>query len=135
METKVGIWIDSSKAIIIQLEKGQHTLKEIVSQVENRVKHEKEGDKGTFMGKQHLSDEKKFDRRKEQQLERFFDKVLSHLSDVESLYLFGPGETKTQLAKKVSTDNELSNKLKKVETADSMTQNQVVAQVKAFFSE
>ena len=135
METKVGIWIDSAKAIIIQLKEGQHTLKEIASQVENRVQHEKEGDKGTFMGKQHVSDEKKFDRRKEQQLERFFEKVLSSIKGVGQLYVFGPGETKTKLAKKITEANELANTLKKVETADSMTQNQVIAQVKAFFNE
>jgi hypothetical protein len=47
MKKQTGIWIDSSKAIIVTLEKDKEEITEIQSDLENRVYHDKEGDKGS----------------------------------------------------------------------------------------
>ena len=48
MKKQAGIWIDSTKAIIVTLDAGKEYITEIQSELENRVYHDKEGDKGSF---------------------------------------------------------------------------------------
>jgi predicted methyltransferase len=48
MKKQTGIWIDSTKAIIVTLQDGKEAVSEIQSDLENRVYHDQEGDKGSF---------------------------------------------------------------------------------------
>lgn len=133
MKKQIGIWIDSSRAIIVTLADGQKQLTEIESDIENRIYHEKEGDKGSFMGSRHINNEKNFEERKIQQINRYLKNVLQTVKDADELYVLGPADIKLKLKHKIESDNELASKLKSVETADSMTNNQVLAKVKEFF--
>lgn len=136
MEKQVGIWIDSKKAIIVTLDgQKEEKITEIDSEVENSVYHNKEGDKGTFSGSHHSDSEAKFDNRKKEQIDYFLKSVLFYVKGSDYLYLFGPGETKIKLEKKIRDDKSLEKiNLKAVETSDSMTLNEIVAQVKDFYN-
>jgi hypothetical protein len=136
MEKQVGIWIDTKKAIIVTLEgQKEERIIEIDSDVENSVYHNKEGDKGTFSGSHHGDSETKFDNRKEEQYDYYLKDVVSIVKGADYLYIFGPGETKIKLEKQIRDEKSLSKiNLKAVETADSMTLNQIVAQVKDFYN-
>lgn len=50
MKRRTGIWIDSSKAIIISLEGNKESITEIDSDIENRSHHHGDGKKGHLMG-------------------------------------------------------------------------------------
>lgn len=50
------------------------------------------------------------------------------------IQIFGPGEAKDGLLKRMEKDN-LKERIVKIETADSMTDNQVVAKVQEYFSD
>jgi len=135
MKKQTGIWIDTSKAIIVTFTDGKEHITEIESDIENRIYHEKEGDKGAIMGSHHLNNERTFDERKEHQFDHFLKDVLSHIKESDELYVFGPSETKIKLKQKIDDGKTIpDNKLKSVETADSMTLNQVVAKVKKFYN-
>ncbi len=135
MKKQTGIWIDTSKAIIVTFTDGKEHITEIESDIENRIYHEKEGDKGAIMGSHHLNSERTFDERKEHQFDHFLKDVLSHIKESDELYVFGPSETKIKLKQKIDDGKTIpDNKLKSVETADSMTLNQVVAKVKKFYN-
>lgn len=136
MEKLVGIWIDTKKAIIVTLEgQKEEKITEIDSEVENRIYHNKEGDKGNFSGKYHNDNESKFDNRINEQMDDYLDAVLSYIQGSDSLYVFGPAEAKIKLEKRIRDIKALDKiNLKAVETADSMTLNQVVAQVKDFYA-
>jgi len=135
MKKQTGIWIDTSKAIIVTFTDGKEHITEIESDIENRIYHEKEGDKGAIMGSHHLNSERTFDERKEHQFDHFLKDVLSHIKESDELYVFGPSETKIKLKQKIDDGKTIAdNKLKSVETADSMTLNQVVAKVKKFYN-
>ena len=58
MKRQTGIWIDSSKAIIVALDGNTEKITEIDSEVENSVYHNKEGNKGTFSGVHHGNSDK-----------------------------------------------------------------------------
>lgn len=136
MEKQVGIWIDTKKAIIVTLAgQKEERIIEIDSDVENSVYHNKEGDKGTFSGSHHGDSETKFDNRRKEQYEYYLKDVVSIVKGADYLYIFGPGETKTKLEQRIRDDKSLNKiNLKAVETADSMTLNQIVAQVKDFYN-
>ena len=50
MKKQTGVWIDTSKAIIVKLENKQEYIVEIKSDIENRVHHKNIGNTGTFSG-------------------------------------------------------------------------------------
>ena len=135
MKKQAGIWIDSSKAVIITFTDGGEFIFEMKSDIENRVYHHKEGDKGTFMGTHHIGNDQKFDERRQQQIEHFLKKVIEQIKDMDELYVFGPAEMKTKLKRKIEgSEIALLNKLKGVEAADNMTTNQMVAKVKEYYN-
>lgn len=134
MKTQTGIWIDTTKAIIVSLNGGKEKIVEIASEIENSVYHNSEGNKGSFIGNTHVNNEKKFDEKKKNQTNDFLKKVMNQIKKEDDYYVFGPAEMKTKLKNLILNNNELANKLKGIETADSMTLNQVVAKVKTFYS-
>jgi hypothetical protein len=136
MEKKVGIWIDSKKAIIVSLDgQKEEKITEIDSEVENSVYHNKEGNKGTFSESHHSDSETKFDNRKKEELNYYLKSVINHINKPDYLYIFGPGETKTKLEQKMHDEKSLNKtNLKAVETSDNMTLNEIVAQVKDFYN-
>lgn len=135
MKKQTGIWIDSSKAIIVTLDGEKQKVSKIESNLENKIYHEKEGSKGTFNGSHHGSDENKFDEKRKNETNQFLKNILSKIKLVDELYIFGPAETKIKLEQKINTDKSFdSSKLKLVETAESnLTTNQIVAKVKKFY--
>ncbi|MEZ7499308.1 hypothetical protein QO200_11225 [Flavobacterium sp. Arc3] len=136
MKKQTGIWIDSTKAIIVTLEDGKEAVSEIQSDLENRVYHDKEGDKGSFFGGQHIDSQKSFDERKKHQINNYFKDIISTVNESDELYIFGPAETKTKLQQKINDEKStIASKLKSVETADSMTSNQIIAKVKKFYNQ
>ena len=136
MEKQVGIWIDTKKAIIVTLNgHKEEKITEIDSEVENSVYHNKEGNKGTFSGSHHSDNETKFDNRKKEQMDYYLDAVMDHIKKSDYLYIFGPGEAKIKLEQRIRDKKSLGKiNLKAVETTDSMTLNQIVAQVKDFYN-
>ena len=136
MEKKVGIWINTQKAIIVTLfgENGEK-ITEIDSDIETRMYHNKEGNKGSFSGIYHNNLETKFDNRKKDQIKNYLDDVIENIKGADYLYIFGPAEAKLKLEQKLHDEKSLGKtNLKAVETSDSMTLNQVVAQVKEFYN-
>lgn len=134
MKRQTGIWIDTSKAIIVTLEGGKNEkISEIDSDVENSVYHDKEGNKGTFSGGHHGNSESKFENRKKEQIDFFIKEVLAYVKGADELFVFGPAETKIRLEQKIQDEKLFANKLKAVETADKMTLNEIVAKVKKFY--
>ncbi|ESU30061.1 hypothetical protein FLJC2902T_05540 [Flavobacterium limnosediminis JC2902] len=131
---QTGIWIDSSRAILVTLEGGKEHITELDSEMENRMYHDHGGNKGAFMGRQHVNDERKFEERRKHQLQDFLEDVVYHTRYTDELYVFGPAETKTALSKLIYEDKtNAAMKLKAVEPADKMSLNKIVARVKKFY--
>ena len=133
MNCKTGIWIDGSKAIIVKLNNSTESVVELKSNIETAVHHENDIDKAVFMGKKHITQEKKFEERKKHQTTEFLKNVLETSKNSVELFVFGPSNLKTQLKDFILKDKLLAGKLKAVEKADSMTLEQIIAHVKAFF--
>lgn len=135
MKKQAGIWIDSTKAIIVILEEGIEKTTTLQSDLENRVYHDKEGDKGSFFGNQHMDSQNTFDERIKHQTNAYLKEVSTTIKDCDEIYIFGPAETKTKLEKKIQEEKSIFNgKLKAVEAAENMTLKQIIAKVKHFYT-
>ena len=136
MQNKLGIWIDGEKAVIVTINGGNTTVETVESNIENSSNHKKESDKGSFNGSQHMDNESKFEERKKHQLNDFLKEVMNHVQEEDSVYIFGPAETKTHLKTRIEKENEKSRHKKAIfiEAAERMTENQLVAKVVHFYS-
>jgi hypothetical protein len=134
MKQRTGVWLDKEKALVIILSENDHKLKTIESDISNRDRFEGERKEYGRFGGQFLSMEnKKKNRIKKQSLE-YLKRIISVIKNSDEIVLFGPAEMKTDLEKLILKDNNLKDRLVGVETADSMTENQMVAWVKEFYN-
>ena len=65
-------------------------------------------------------------------LARYYDEVISYLGDAGSILIFGPGEAKGELVKRLEKHKNDKRTIA-VETADHMTEPQVHAKVLQYF--
>ena len=133
MKKQTGVWIDSSKAIIVKLENKQEDIIEVQSNIENRVHHKNTGNTGTFSGTRLNGNERKFDKKKLHQTANFLNDVKERIKNDDEIYLFGPASLKTKLKQSIQKDKQLAPKLRSTETTAALTTNQVVAKVKEFY--
>jgi molybdopterin converting factor small subunit len=135
MNTQKGIWIDKKKALIVTLKDGKEESREVFeSDVVTRERIE--GESKTFgrFGDQFLNEERKKEAREELQIKDFLDELSEKLRDADEIVIFGPAEMKTELRKHMEKDHRLSIKIRGVESADSMTDNQIAAWVRDYFN-
>ena len=64
---------------------------------------------------------------------RYYDKVISRLTEYDGLLIFGPGEAKLELKERLSRSETHSERTVAVETTDKLTDPQIVAKVKEHF--
>jgi hypothetical protein len=133
MNEKAGVWIDHRKAVIVVLTlTGEHTT-QIVSQVEKHL--ERSGDsplKGRYESLQVPADDCR-QRALTGELNVYYDAVIAGLRSAQSLIIFGPGEAKGELKKRLDK-NRLGGRVAAVETVDKMTDGQIAAKVRGYFS-
>jgi hypothetical protein len=65
-------------------------------------------------------------------LDKYYDKVIECIGDAESVLIFGPGEAKGELRKRLES-KELGGRIAGVETVDKMTERQIAAKVRQRF--
>ncbi|MEG5058574.1 hypothetical protein QUB60_16130 [Microcoleus sp. A2-C5] len=133
MSTQVGLWIDHRKAAIVSLtEKGEETS-EILSEVEKQLR--RSGDspmKGSYEAQKVPADNSR-QRARTGELNTYYDEVISHVRDADSILIMGPGAAKNELQKRME-ENRLGAKVVGVETVDNLTEPQLVAKVRQHFN-
>jgi hypothetical protein len=124
MEQRVGIWIDHRKAVIVSASADEVTAKTLESSVEPHPH---------YAGSQEGGGEKKYEERYGLHLDRYYDAVISQLGQPEAVLIFGPGEAKFQLKERLSRSTALSESVVTVESADKLTDPQILAKVKEHY--
>jgi hypothetical protein len=64
----------------------------------------------------------------------YYDAVIASLGDAESILIFGPGEAKGEMKKRLEK-TKLRGRIAGVETVDKMTNRQIAAKVRQHFAE
>ena len=86
-----------------------------------------------YSGQEGAGGEKKYEQRHGEQLDRYYDDIISQLGLPEAVLIFGPGEAKLELKERLSRSKALSGCTVDLETADKLTDPQIVAKVKDHF--
>jgi hypothetical protein len=133
MKKKVGMWIDHSKAIVMAItDKGEETGL-ILSEAEKQPR--RSGDsplKGSYESLLVPADNSR-QRTLTADLNIYYDKVIANVRDAESLLIFGPGEAKDQLMKRLEEKTPCTCAIR-IETADKMTDGQIAAKIREYFA-
>jgi len=124
MNAKVGIWLDHKNAVIVSTSAGHVTTKAVESNVEAHPH---------YAGQQDGGGEKKYEERHGQQLDRYYDDVISQIGVPDALLIFGPGEAKMELKERLRRSKAFSECTVALETTDKLTDPQIVAKVKEHF--
>ncbi len=134
MRTKVGLWIDHKKAIVVTVTEKGEEINEIISEVEKQPR--RSGDsplKGAYESHQVPSDDSR-QRNFTGQLNIYYDAVIASIRDAESILIFGPGEAKDELKERLKRNN-LGGSIVGIETVDKMTDHQIAAKIRHHFAE
>lgn len=128
MTKRLGVWIDREKAYLVGLDDAAApSVTCIESKVESRKKP-RGGQRGVGGEEQGHGDH-----RRQAQLNHFYEQVLERMKGVEQIRLFGPGSTRMHLETLMMERHDLAEHLDGTETADSMTEPQLVALVREAF--
>ena len=126
MKKQVGLWIDHRKTVVVSVtDKGEETSL-ISSDMEKHVRYSGAA--------QEDSAEDRRDTRFTGYLNKYYDQVISCIRDAESILIFGPGEAKVELEKRLERES-LNGRIVAIETVDKMTDRQIAARVRQHFPE
>ncbi|MEP6945793.1 MAG: hypothetical protein ABJA02_07745 [Acidobacteriota bacterium] len=121
MSNKVGIWIDHKKAIMLFIDGTSEESKTVTA------------DGGSGMDGNAAKADDIQQRIETSGHNAFYDDVITAVGDADPIYIFGPAEAKGELQKRmektITGDRSITT-----ETADSMTDNQVAAQIRDHFA-
>ena len=136
METvkNTGVWIDSKEAIIVKLNNGKEVMEKVFSEIEGRERFDGEGKHFTRMGNKYSTFEKRDEEKRKHAFTQYFKNVIEKIKDSDNILVFGPAEAKIGLQKEILKKKDISSKLLMVEAEDHLTDNQVTAKVRKFFS-
>ncbi len=132
MKKEIGLWIDHREAIIVVLTDNGEEIKHINSNNGKHIRYSGGPHSKTPPGLRDLPAEDQRDRKFGNQLNKFYDEVIANIRDADSIHLFGPGEAKGELEKRIEHEG-LKAYVLAVETADKMTDRQIAAKVRERF--
>ncbi len=124
MKKQVGLWIDHRESIIVIVTGEGEETKRITSDMEKHVRFSG--------GAQASSEEDIRDNKFSGHLNKYYDEVITCIGDAESILIFGPGEAKGELEKRLERKG-LSGRIVAIETVDKMTDHQIAAKVRERF--
>jgi hypothetical protein len=134
MRTGVGLWIDHNKAIVVAITESGEEIGLVISKAEKQLR--RSGDsplKGPYESQKVPADNRR-QRALTGHLNIYYDAVIACIGDAESILIFGPGEAKGELKKRLDK-NGLGRRIAGVETVDKMTDRQIAAKVRQHFAE
>jgi hypothetical protein len=132
MEKKVGLWIDHKQAIIVAVTgKGEETGL-IISKAKKRGRNSGGSQARGSHEPQPVTADDIRQRVFTEHLNIYYDAVIAAIGNAEAILIFGPGEAKGELKKRLERDH-LGGRIAAIETVDKMTDRQIAAKVRQHF--
>lgn len=132
MNKQVGLWIDHREVIIVILTDSGEEIKHITSNSGKHVRYSGSSHSKTPEGLKEVTSEDQRDRKFGNDLNKFYDEVIAVIRDAEVIQIFGPGEAKGELEKRLEHEG-LKAHILAIETMDKMTDRQISAKVRERF--
>lgn len=133
MKTFAGVWIDHREAVIVLIsDKGQET-KRVTSHVEKQLRRADPSSSPAPFEEQRVPADDSREREYSGHLANYYDEVISCIRPAAAILLFGPGEAKGELRKRIERDK-LDAHITRFETCDKMTERQIFQKVRQYYS-
>ena len=132
MKKEIGLWIDHREAIIVVLTDGGEEIKHITSGSGKHIRYSGSSHSKTPEGLKEVTSEDQRDRKFGNQLNQYYHEVIAALRGAEFVQIFGPGEAKGELKKRLEQEG-LKAHTPAIETVDKMTERQISAKVREHF--
>jgi hypothetical protein len=130
--TEVGLWIDHKEAIIVSLKGDAEETKRINSGSGKHLRYSGSAHSKTPDGMKEVTSEDGRDRKFGNVLNEFYDEVVAAVRGAEAIQIFGPGEAKGELEKRLERAG-LKEHVLAIEPADKMTDREIAAKVRERF--
>lgn len=131
-----GLWLDRRQAVVVSITDIGEFVTRIESDIERKVRLSGGSRmKKTPYGPQQVSVDGKQEARIKRQLRRYYQEIISSIQDANKILIFGPGEAKAELHKELGKTGWVAQKIITVEPADKMTDRQIAAKVRRFFTD
>jgi len=132
MKKNAGLWIDHKRAIIVAVTGKREEIGLVVSQSEKQPRRfDNEPAKGRGKPRRAIADDIR-QRVLTEQLDHYYDAVIAALGNAEAILIFGPGEAKGELRKRLER-KKMGGRIAAVETVDKMTDRQIAAKIRKHF--
>jgi hypothetical protein len=132
MKKEIGLWLDHREATIVILTEGGEEIKHITSDSGKHMRYSGSSHSKTPAGLKEVTSEDQRDRKFGNQLNQYYDEIIAAVRDADSVQIFGPGEAKGELEKRLEHEG-LRAHILAVETLDKMTDRQISAKVREHF--
>jgi hypothetical protein len=132
MKKEIGLWLDHREAIVVILADGAEEIRHITSGSGKHMRYSGSSHPKTPDGLKEVTSEDQRDRKFGNRLNQYYDEVIAAIRDAETIQIFGPGEAKGELEKRLEHEG-LKAHILAVETVDKMTDRQISAKVRRHF--
>ena len=133
MAKYIGIWMDHQHAVVVALNNGVEKVSTLKAEVESRTQMLGGSKTRTPYAPHDAAPEKQRDRRVAREVQQFYGQVAEHLENPDHLFIFGPGKAGTEMAAELQKSPMLKNVPVDIESADKLTRNQIVTEVKKHY--
>jgi hypothetical protein len=132
MNKTAGLWIDHRKAVIVVVTDKGEEIRLIISKVEKQLGRPGGKRSTTTYESQLVPADDIRQKTFTGHLNIYYDAVIACIRDAESILIFGPGEAKGELVKRLN-GTRLGRRIVGVETVQRMTDRQIKAKVRDRF--
>ena len=134
MTNNAGVWIDHRRAVVVLMTDEGEEIQQIASDADRPFASaggpgSKQPDRREGFVAESTQEHKFMN-----ELNTFYDSVLTSLHGMDSVLIIGPGEAKGEFQKRLKSKN-FPARIVKLEAADKMTDPQIAALVRGHFEE
>ena len=131
---KIGLWIDHKKAILVVLTEQSEHIQQIESGIGRHVRYRGAPHSKSPFSAQYQQGDDQLDNKFTEQLNKFYQKVIARIREADAILIFGPGEAKGELEKRIAHEK-VRARIVGTETTDKLTVRQIAAKVRKSFME
>lgn len=132
MTMQIGLWIDHKRAVMLTISEEGENIQKIESGIEKHVHYRGATRRSTPYSAQYQQGDDQLDNQFVQHLNKFYGKVIGRIRGADSVLIFGPGEAKSELKKRIAREKNCARNIR-IETADKMTDRQIAAKIRKYF--
>ncbi|MHC5033899.1 MAG: hypothetical protein ACYTFZ_02535 [Planctomycetota bacterium] len=130
----VGIWLDHRQAYLIWVDKDGRTdcrrVQTAYRETEEKGGRVVSGAAGVYGG---LAPHVHLEEKRQREAKRFYDRICKAIRNAEEVFIFGPGQAKRELRRRLEEHKAFDGRVRAVKGAEKMTERQMTARVREFF--